>query len=141
MFYGNSIQDTRKVFFTSWQKYQQKQDLEPVEQQVLAVILDHPEYQPFVENPALYHDKNFLPELGETNPFLHMALHLAVREQVTTNRPVGIAKTYAKLLKKKADPLAVEHCLMEVLGNFLWQIQVKNIAFNEENYLEMLLKL
>ncbi|WP_204318325.1 DUF1841 family protein [Serratia marcescens] len=46
-------------------------------------------------------------ELGETNPFLHMGLHLAVREQVATDRPQGIRTVYTKLIEKYQDPMVV----------------------------------
>ena len=52
MFYGDKVQETRQMFFASWQKYRQKQSLLPLEQQVAAVIIDHPEYQAILEAPA-----------------------------------------------------------------------------------------
>lgn len=141
MFYGDTIQDTRQVFFVTWQKYKQNQILQPLEEQIIAVVLSHPEYQKFLESPEKYRDKEFLPELNETNPFLHMGLHLAVREQIATNRPAGITQIYNKLLHKYSDHLEVEHRFMEVLAEYLWQAQTGKIELNEENYREMLAKL
>ena len=40
---------------------------------------------------------NYSPRSGQLNPWLHMGLHLAVREQVATNRPHGITEVHAKL--------------------------------------------
>ena len=84
MFHGDAIQDTRQVFFTSWEKYQQKKPLLPLENEIVQVILAHPEYHNILENQNKFQQYSYYPEFGDTNPFLHMGLHLAVREQVAT---------------------------------------------------------
>ena len=140
MFYGNEVQDTRQMFFNSWQKYLQKQPLLPLEQQIVAVIIDHPEYQAIFEKSG-YKDQAYFPELGQTNPFLHMGLHLAIRDQTSTDRPAGISQVYKKLLKKYADQLAVEHLMMDSLAECLWQAQRDNKAPDEKKYLSTLKQL
>ncbi|MFI4918049.1 MAG: DUF1841 family protein [Legionellales bacterium] len=135
MFYGDSIQDTRQMFFVSWDKYQQKKTLQPLEQEIVAVMLAHPEYHRLLENPGKFQEHSYYPEFGETNPFLHMGLHLAVREQITTNRPAGIKEAYAQLLKKYADPLQVEHLIMDQLAECLWLSQKNNLPPDETLYL------
>ena len=90
MFYSNNVSEVRLMYFTSWEKYNQKKALLPLEQQIVQVILDHPEYHLLLNNTPQHADHTYFPELGETNPFLHMGLHLAVREQVATDRPIGI---------------------------------------------------
>ena len=140
MFYGDSVQDTRQMFFTSWQKYRQKQALEPLEKQIVAVIVDHPEYHALLENPAGLSEQAYYPELGQTNPFLHMGLHLAVRDQIHTDRPFGIFQIYERLLQKFVDPLLVEHHMMECFAECLWQAQRNNSAPDEKNYLRLLTK-
>ena len=138
MFYGDSIQDTRKLFFSSWQKYSQKQPLQPLEKQLVAVIIDHPEYHALLESPVGQNDQAYYPELGQTNPFLHMGLHLAIREQLSTDRPAGILEIHKKLLQKQADPLQVEHLMMECLAECLWQAQRNNSAPDDLSYLRSL---
>ncbi|KTC86917.1 DUF1841 family protein [Legionella brunensis] len=135
MFYGDNVQDTRQLFFSSWQKYRQKQPLLPLEQQIVDVILAHPEYHVILENPK-YKEQNYFPEMGQANPFLHMGLHLAIRDQVSTDRPVGISKIFRQLLKKYNDELAVEHLMMEHLAECLWQAQRDNCMPDENNYLQ-----
>lgn len=138
MFYGETIQETRQIFFTSWEKYQQKKSLLPLEHEIVQVILAHPEYHYFIENPEKFHEHIYYPEFGETNPFLHMGLHLAIREQIATNRPTGIEKTYQKLIKKFSDPLQVEHMMMEQLAECLWLSQKNNQPPDEHQYLNTL---
>ena len=113
MFYGNQVQDTRKHFFTSWQKYKKNEPLLPLEQQLVNVIKEHPEYHAIFDGEPT--DRAYFPTLGETNPFLHLGLHLALRDQVSTNRPAGITSIYKQLCEKKSSHLAAEHIMMACL--------------------------
>lgn len=132
MFYG-SIQETRQLFFLSWQKYKTQQPLLPLEEQIVAVIKVHPEYHELLTTNHL--NKEYFPELGATNPFLHMGLHLALRDQISTDRPAGITKIYRDLVKKYGDTLAVEHLLMERLAECLWAAQRARTLPDEIEYL------
>lgn len=138
MFYGETIQETRQMFFNSWEKYQQKKPLTPLENEIVQVILAHPEYHQTVENQNKFQQQSYYPELGETNPFLHMGLHLGIREQIATDRPAGINAIYQLLLKKYADPLVVEHLMMEQLAECLWRAQKNNLPPDEQDYLATL---
>ncbi|CAM4384581.1 MAG: hypothetical protein LEGION0403_FIIPPAGN_00739 [Legionella sp.] len=138
MFYGDTIQETRQMFFNSWEKYQQKKPLTPLENEIVQVILAHPEYHKTIENQNKFQQQSYYPELGETNPFLHMGLHLGIREQITTDRPTGINAIYQLLLKKYTDPLAVEHLMMEQLAECLWRSQKNNLPPDELGYLATL---
>ena len=141
MFYGETIQETRHIFFSSWEKYQHKKPLLPLEQDIVQVLLAHPEYHHFLQNPGKYHEQSYYPEFGETNPFLHMGLHLAIREQIATDRPVGIATVYNNCLKKYDNPLDVEHVMMDQLAECLWLSQKNNLPPDEDHYLNALINL
>ena len=138
MFYGDTIQETRQLFFSSWDKFKQKKPLSALEQQIAQVIFDHPEYHALLDHPEKFQEQSYYPELGDTNPFLHMGLHLAIREQVATNRPEGIQTSHQQLIKKYADNLAVEHLIMEQLAECLWRSQKDNLPPDEQDYLNSL---
>jgi hypothetical protein len=138
MFYGDTIQDTRQIFFTSWEKYRNNEPLSALENEIAQVILAHPEYQPVLESPEEFKDRNYYPELGQVNPFLHMGLHIAVREQIATNRPFGINTVFQQLLHQYQDPHAVEHLIMEQLSEFLWLAQKNNALPDESAYINAL---
>ncbi len=127
-----------KCFLPAGKNIAKKKMLSPLEMQIAEVILHHPEYQPIIEQIPQVHEQAYHPELGETNPFLHMGLHLAVREQTNTNRPAGIATIYKNLVKKYKDPLAVEHIMMEQLAECLWLAQKNNQIPDEQQYLTRL---
>lgn len=141
MFYGDKVSDTRQMFFTSWEKYNKKLPLSPLEKQIVAVIIDHPEYHSLIEKPDAHREQAYFPEMGETNPFLHLGLHLAIREQIETNRPEGIHTIYKGLVKKHQDPLAVEHLMINQLAECLWQAQRHNTMPDEVKYLQSLQEL
>ncbi|HRD69888.1 MAG TPA: DUF1841 family protein [Legionella sp.] len=138
MFYGNTVQETRQLFFDSWEKYLHKKPLTPLEQQIVDVLLVHPEYHQVLQQVSKFQEHTYYPELGETNPFLHMGLHLAIREQIATDRPTGIKNVYQNLLKKYQDPLNVEHIMMEHLAECLWLSQKNNTLPDEAQYLTSL---
>jgi hypothetical protein len=130
---------SRRVFFEVWRKYALGEDLQLLEQRVLTVILGHPEYHALLGQAA-----NLDREYGggqEGNPFLHMGMHIAILEQVSTDRPPGISARYQILLGKYPDEHRLQHGMMECLGNVLWQAQRNRTLPDEAAYLECLGKL
>lgn len=105
------------------------------------MILEHPEYHPIFNNRNKFQEHNYYPALGESNPFLHLGLHLAIRDQIKSDRPLGIAPIYNQLLKKYHHPLTVEHLLMEQLAECLWLSQRNNTPPDEKHYLSNLVSL
>ncbi len=135
MFCAESPQDTRQFFFSSWKKHKTNQPLTSLEQQIVNVVMVHPEYHSILESISPQDHTAYFPELGQTNPFLHMGLHLAIRDQIVTNRPTGITDIYNQLLKKYIDPLIGEHLLMDNLAECMWQAQRNQGLMDETAYI------
>ncbi len=127
--------DMRRTFSDAWRKQQAGEPLSALETIVADVIRLHPEYHGLLENPDQALDRDWLPEGGETNPFLHMGLHIAIREQLSIDRPAGVKAAYAALLKKTGDPHAAEHAMLECLAETLWHAQRDNRLPDEQAYL------
>lgn len=125
----------RRMYCEAWNRLRQGQRLEPLQAEIVAVIEQHPEYQPLLENADQALGKEYLPEQGETNPFLHMGLHLAIREQVGTDRPIGIRVAWQRLTTGKGDSHDLEHRLMEYLAEMIWQAQRDGTVPDEAHYL------
>jgi len=140
VFAGHSRDQLRRMYLESWRKFTQRLPLEPLEAQVAAVIAEHPEYIAWLESADALGGE-FSPEGGQQNPFLHMGLHLAIREQVATDRPSGIAAIHAKLSKRLGGDHPAEHAMLEPLAETLWEAQRKNESPDEQSYLERLRKL
>ena len=126
------------MYLDSWRKFSARQPLQPLEAQLAAVVAEHPEYLQWIEAGEAALAAEFTPESGRQNPFLHMGFHLALREQVATDRPKGIAQIHEKLATKLGDAHAAEHVMLEPLAEALWEAQRNNRMPDEQAYLERL---
>jgi len=136
MIYGQDRDELRRMYADAWRKAREKQPLSPLEAQIVAVIEDHPEYRDALEDEQL--DRDYGPEGGRTNPFLHMGLHLALRDQVKTDRPAGIAELYRRIAAAAGDPHDAEHRMIDCLAETLWEAQSAGREPDEAVYLERL---
>jgi hypothetical protein len=141
VFAGQSRDQLRQMYRDVWRKFQASQPLEPLEAQIAAVISEHTEYVSWLEagDDALRSD--FTPETGRENPFLHMGMHLAIREQISTNRPAGITAIHQKLSQRLGGVHEAEHAMLEALGETLWEAQRNQLPPDEAKYLQRLQRL
>lgn len=119
--FGNDRRTMRRRFVDVWEKMQARALLEPLEAIIADVIAAHPEYHALFARGDDLLDAEWTPEGGETNPFLHLGLHVAVREQVAADRPAGIRAIHDALCRQYGDPLAAEHRMIECLATALWE--------------------
>lgn len=134
--FGTDPQSIRLVYIEAWQKYRSQETLNDLEKQVLSVLLAHKEYHALMEQADKAATKHYHGELGETNPYLHMGLHLAIRDQVSLDKPQGVKNVYDALVAKH-DPHVAEHKMMEVLALALWRCQQADApAFDEGQYMQ-----
>jgi len=134
--FSDQRHELRSQFMITWQKVKQSEPLSILEQQIAQAIHDHPEYHYAMHTDYLDHD--YLPEHGQNNPFLHLSLHLTIRDQLQTNHPAGITPIYQKLLTYYQDSHIVEHHLIDALMEILWSSQQSQILPNETAYLDLL---
>jgi hypothetical protein len=128
------------MYVEAWRKYRARLPLEPLEDQLVAVIEEHPEYHATLEDPGSL-DRDYSPESGRTNPFLHMGLHLGIREQVATDRPRGISTIHRELARRLGNVHEAEHRMIEKLGEALWLSQRNGLPPDETAYRESLERL
>jgi len=138
MIFGQDRNELRRMYADAWQKQVDGTVLSPLEAQIAQVVEEHPEYQGAVTGKL---DKDFAVEGGQTNPFLHMGLHLGIREQVATDRPAGIAAIFQALAARAGDAHEAEHRMIDCLAETLWEAQRQNSPPDEAAYLERLRKL
>jgi len=137
--FGQDRNELRQMYADAWRKLCDKQPLAPLEMQIADVIEMHPEYHADVTGDDL--DRDYTPDGGKANPFLHMGLHLGIREQVATNRPAGISAIHKALSARLGDIHAAEHAMIECLAETLWEAQSSNQPPDEANYLQRLQQL
>lgn len=135
--FNPSRDEVRRFFFEAWRKYRNQLPLEGLEQTAIEIMLLHPEYHPLLDQPDQHADRDFSPESGHLNPFLHMSLHLAIAEQVSIDQPRGIHELHRQLQTIKGGHDAL-HVLLECLGETVWQAQRTGMPPDEAAYLECL---
>ena len=140
MLFSGDRKQIRALFRTAWQKQQTGAPLQPLEQLIASVVAEHSEYHAYLES-GYELEADFNPASGVTNPFLHMGMHIAIREQVVTDRPQGIAAVHQSLCRKFGNAGDAEHRMMECLGESLWRAQRDARLPDENAYLECLRKL
>ena len=140
-FFGDqSRSDFRDTYLEVWRKRKMGLPLEPLEAQISDVIAEHPEYADILDDRERALEQEYSPESGQSNPFLHMALHLAIRDQVATDRPAGIRTIFATLCRRRAK-LDAEHLLAEHLAEMIWQSQRTGLPPDGQIYLRRIRRL
>ena len=140
--YDVNTHDVRRYFGHVWQNRLNPLQLDALQQKALLIIEAHPEYQTYLEHVEDYLDKNWTPEQGETNPFLHLSLHLSIQEQVGIDQPFGIRAIHQKLVGMHNDNwVKAEDEMMDALVETIWQAQRHNQGLDVNAYMTRLRKL
>jgi hypothetical protein len=135
----NPTRDEVRLFFLeTWSKYGRGEPLSGLEPVALSVILLHPEYQPLLSDPERALALEFTPEGGEMNPFLHLALHLAIEEQLAIDQPRGLRARFEALVGRRGSEHDAKHDVLDCLGEVIWNAQRSGTAPDEKRYLECL---
>ncbi|MCB1878369.1 MAG: DUF1841 family protein [Chromatiales bacterium] len=132
--YSQDRDQLRRVYCSVFAKMHDDAAMEPMEQAIARVIGMHPEYHRLLASPETAIGADYLPEMGESNPFLHMGLHLALHEQLATDRPAGIRTAYQTLISVR-DVHDAEHAISECLATVLWEAQRDHREPDEAAYL------
>ena len=121
--FAPSRDEARRFLVGAWQKHRASLPLSALERMAVDLIALHPEYHPVIEEPDRHVERDYGPEGGETNPFLHLALHLAIAEQVSIDQPPGIRAQFERLRAARGDEHAALHAMLECLGEVIWSAQ------------------
>ena len=132
--YGTDRGSLRQVFFTTWDKYKLSQPLQGIEPLLIDIILLHPEYHPILDDPDAHLDRDYPPEHGTENPFLHLSLHMTIEEQLSMDNPTGIRQHF-NTLQQSHDRHDALHILLECLAEAVWKAQRHETADLEKEYL------
>ena len=131
--------DVRRFFAQAWKNRLAPQDA--LQDKAVRILSAHPEYHPYVENIERWMDHTWLPENGETNPFLHLSLHLSIQEQAAIDQPFGIADIHRQLCAKYGDWVKAEDKMMDALVEMIWQAQRNGTGFDVNLYITQLRRL
>jgi hypothetical protein len=134
-------EEVRRFFCDTWKKKTEDQILTSMETIASDWMVEHPEYHALLADPEGAVAQDYTPERGETNPFLHLSMHLSISEQILIDQPPGIKAISEKLAKKLGSEHEAQHAIMECLGQVMWEAQRESRTLSPEKYLEALQKL
>ena len=134
--FNPSRAEARRFFFETWGKYRARAPLEGLERTAIEIILLHREHHALLDDAQRNLDRDFSPESGAVNPFLHLSLHLAIAEQLSIDQPRGIKAAYRELAGRAGSEHDALHALLECLGEVVWRAQRDHAAPDEAAYLE-----
>ena len=95
--FNPSRDQARQFFFAAWKKFRERAALSDLEAIAIEHITRHPEYHAILDAPERYQEREWHPESGQTNPFLHLSMHLAISEQLSIDQPPGVKSRYENL--------------------------------------------
>jgi len=113
-------EQVREFFIDAWRKHQAQKVLSALETVAAGIVLEHPEYHSLLASPDAM-TRVFPPENGQTNPFLHMSLHLAIEEQLSIDQPPGIRVAFETLRRVHGGHHNAMHDVLDCLGETMFK--------------------
>jgi hypothetical protein len=136
--FNPSREEVRRFLSDAWAKYRAQAPLTDLERIAASLIAMHPEYHATLEAPDRHLDRDYRPEVGDVNPFLHLSLHLAVAEQLAIDQPPGIRAEFERIRAARGDEHAALHAVLECLGEIVWYAQRHGAPPDAQRYLDCL---
>lgn len=133
--FNPSRDEVRRFFTDTWRKQRAGEILTPLEAMAAEWIVEHPEYHAELADEVAASEAEYTPEGGRTNPFLHLAMHLAVSEQLSIDQPSGIRAAHERLAARLGSTHEAQHTIMECLGETIWEAQRSNTPPDTDAYL------
>lgn len=139
--FNPSRDQVRDFFCQTWQKHSERSILTPMESIAARWMVEHPEYHDVLGHAQRAKELEYAPEQGQTNPFLHLSMHMSLTEQVQANQPIGIQDIAHHLRDRLGSEHEAHHRMMECLGQVIWQAQRAQAPPDMNAYLESLKQL
>ena len=130
--------DSRDFFYQTFAKMQQPAELNHLELMTSEIIKMHPEYHQFLKQPNLFHNKDFHTSDHLLNPFLHMGLHLTLKEFMILNQPEGIGNIYRQFCIIHSDQHEAEHAMIDCIQVIIHEAQYHKKPLEQEKLMTLL---
>ncbi len=138
MLFNPTRDQARDFLIEAWRKRRANELLTPLEDLAAQLIDKHPEHHAVFENAEGHLDRDYLPEHGAVNPFLHVMMHLTIEEQISIDQPPGVRAHFTRLTQKYESEHEAQHAMMECLVEMLWQAQQNKAQPDASIYLDCL---
>lgn len=129
-------EEVRRFFCDAWRKTQAGEVLTPLEAIARDWMLQHPEYADELADTNAAQAADYDIAKGQSNPFLHLSMHLSIDEQVSIDQPPGIRDAFQQLAARLGSAHEAHHEIMECLGEMLWTAQRNGTAPDGLSYVE-----
>ncbi len=133
--YNPTRDQARRFFLEAWQKYGERRPLTALETMAADLVGQHPEYHGLLASGEAALNRDWTPEDGQANPFLHLSLHLAIEEQLSIDQPPGIRSAFDAIQRRHADRHLAAHDILECLGETVWRSQRDSAPPDSNAYL------
>jgi hypothetical protein len=134
--FNPSQQDVRRFFCETYRKHHANDILTPLEAIARDWLMQHPEYADHLADEEQALAMDYSVERGQSNPFLHLAMHLSITEQISIDQPPGIRAAFQNLARRLDSEHEAHHEIMECLGQMIWNSQRTGLPPDGEAYIE-----
>lgn len=134
--FNPSQHDVRRFFCKTYRKARANEILTPMEAIARDWIMQHEEYWDALTGVEAALAKDYSVESGQTNPFLHLSMHLSIAEQISIDQPQGIRAAFLSLAQRLGSEHEAHHQMMECLGEMIWNSQRNGLPPDGVAYVE-----
>lgn len=131
-----SQHDVRRFFCETYRKHRTNEILTPLEAVARDWIAQHPEYADALKDTEAALAADYSVERGDSNPFLHLSMHLSIAEQISIDQPLGIRAAFLALAQRLDSEHEAHHHIMECLGQMIWASQRSGLPPDGAAYIE-----
>ena len=128
--------DVRRFFCAAYAGQRAGAPLDPMSSIAARWIAEHPEYHADLADEAAALRAAYTVEEGRTNPFLHLAMHLTIEEQLAIDQPTGIRQALQVLATRRGSLHDAHHEVMECLGEMVWASQRSGLPPDGQAYID-----
>ena len=136
--FNPSQEDVRRFFCAVYAKSQNAQPMDAIETLAGQWIAEHPQYHADLGDEEAAISRVYAEGSGQTNPFLHLSMHLSISEQCSIDQPRGIRQAVELLTHKRQSLHAAHHEAMDCLGTMLWESQLAGRPPDGQAYIDCL---
>jgi hypothetical protein len=123
-----------------WAQAQAGIPLEGEDANLARALQEHPEYHDVWEQAATNPTEEEVVRDG-VNPFLHIAIHTVVENQIAARDPPQVAETLETLMQAGYDRHDATHAIASALAEEIYEIMRYERPFSARKYLRALRKL
>ena len=131
-----SQHDVRRFFCETYRKHRATEILTPLEAIAADWVVQHPEYHDTLSDVEAALAADYPVEQGQSNPFLHLSMHLSIAEQISIDQPPGIHSAFIALAQRLDSEHEAHHQMMECLGEMIWTSQRNGLPPDGMAYIE-----